>query len=198
MSTTDILTTPTTHISTGRLLTIADVESLPTRLPTGDVDYELNNGRLVIVSPPGRKHGKVQMRLGAFFDMLENAGLGEGFVETGVVLWRDPDRLVGADAAFITRQRCPVRETKEGYLETIPDLIVEIRSKDDTLNELKEKAADYLKAGVHVAWVIDPILRNATVYQRDRSPQTVAEDGTLAEPSILGNHELPLANLLRP
>jgi Uma2 family endonuclease len=198
MSIADTTHTPASDVTTGRLFTIADVECLPKRLPSGDVDYELNNGRLIVVSPPGRKHGKTHMRLGAFLDAAENAGLGEGFIEIGVVLWRDPDTLVGADAAFVARDRCPVRETKEGYLETIPNLAIEIRSKNDSLAELKDKAANYLKAGVDVVWVIDSILNNAIVYRRDKTPLIAPGDGVLSEPALLGQHELRLAHLFRP
>jgi Uma2 family endonuclease len=133
-----------------------------------------------------------------FLDGAENAGLGEGFIETIVVLWRDPDRLVGTDGAFVLLDRCPVRETTEGYLETIPNLTIEIRSKNDSLAELKDKAADYLKAGVAVVWVIDPVVDNATIYRRDQPPMVVPGDGVLAEPAILGQHELHLAKLFRP
>jgi Uma2 family endonuclease len=168
MSTTEMPLAPAKHVATGRILTIADVECLPTGLPSGEVDYELDNGRLVIVSPPGRKHGSVQTRVATFLGLAEEAGLGEAFTETGIVLWRDPDRLVGADNAFIVRDRCPVRETREGYLETIPDLVVEIRSKDDVLTELNRKVADYLKAGVRVVWLIDPIVGNAIVHRADQ------------------------------
>jgi len=108
-----------------------------------------------------------------------------------------PGSPVGADAAFVVRDRCPTQETREGYLETIPDLVIEIRSKDDTLAELNAKTADYLKAGVRVVWIIDPIRRNATVMRQDRPPQSVPEDGVLAEPTILGQHELPLRRLLK-
>jgi Uma2 family endonuclease len=198
MSIADTTYTPASEVATGRLFTIADVQCLPKSLPSGDVDYELNNGRLIVVSPPGRKHGKTHMRLGAFLDAAENAGLGEGFIETGVVLWRDPDRLVGTDGAFVLLDRCPVRETAEGYLETIPNLAIEIRSKNDSPAELAEKASDYLKAGVAVVWVIDPILRNATVYRPNQPPTIVTEDWVLAEPTILGQHELRLAHLFRP
>jgi Uma2 family endonuclease len=197
MSTTEMPLAPAKHVATGRILTIADVECLPTSLPTGEVDYELDNGRLVIVSPPGRKHGSVQTRVATFLGLAEEAGLGEAFTEIGIVLWRDPDRLVGADNAFVGRDRCPVRETREGYLETIPDLVVEIRSKDDTLSELNRKATDYLKAGVRVVWLIDPIVGNAIVYRPDQSPQTVAADGVLAERDILGDHELRMDKVLK-
>jgi Uma2 family endonuclease len=198
MSIADTSLTPSPEVAIGRLFTIADIDHLPKSLPSGDVDYELNNGRLIIVSPPGRRHSKVHNRISAFLAQIEEAGLGEAFTEVGIVLWRDPDTLVGADAAFVSRDRCPVRETKEGYLETIPDLAIEIRSKDDRLTELKDKAADYLKAGVDIVWVIDPIVGNATIYRRDQPPTVVAGDGVLAEPSILGQHELRLAHVFRP
>jgi Uma2 family endonuclease len=197
MSTTDLSTTPVTHVAVGRLLTIADVQKLPTNLPSGDVDYELNNGRLVIVSPPGRKHSKAHTRIVGFLDQAELAGHGEAFTEVGIVLWRDPDRLVGADAAFIARDRCPPRETKEGYLETIPDLVVEIRSKDDTTAELKAKAADYLKAGVKTVWLIDPIKRNATVYDEQAEARTVNDDGVLENPRLFGDRRVQLADILK-
>jgi Uma2 family endonuclease len=198
MSIADTTHPPASEVVTGRLFTIADVECLPKSLPSGDVDYELNNGRLIIVSPPGRRHGKVQNRISAFLSPIEDAGLGEAFTEVGIVLWRDPDTLIGADAAFVARDRCPVRETKEGYLETIPNLAIEIRSKNDSLAELKDKAADYLKAGVDVVWVIDSIVNNAIVYRRNQTPLIIPGDGFLAEPTILGQHELRLAHLFRP
>ena len=188
MSTTDLSAVPITHVATGRLLTIADVEELPTRLPSGDVDYELNDGRLVIVSPPGRQHSKVQTRISVLLARAEDDGLGEAFTEVGIVLWRSPDRLVGADAAFVTSGRRPVRETKEGYLETIPDLVVEIRSKDDTVAELKDKAADYLKAGVQVVWLVDPINRNATVYEGTATQTRLDENAILSKADLLGQH----------
>ncbi len=188
---------PAKHIATGRILTIADVECLPTRLPSGEVDYELDNGRLVIVSPPGRKHGSVQSRVATFLGLAEEEGLGEAFIETGIVLWRDPDRLVGADAAFVVRNRCPVRETREGYLETIPDLIVEIRCKDDALAELNRKAADYLKAGARLVWLIDPVVGNAIVHRPEHPPQLVPGDGVLADREIFGERELRLGKVLK-
>jgi Uma2 family endonuclease len=197
MSTLELPSTTGAEAANGRLFTIADVQKLPTSLPSGDVDYELDNGRLVIVSPPGRKHSKAQNRISAFLSRAEDAGLGEAFTEIGIVLWRDPDRLVGADAAFVARDKCPPRETQEGYLETIPDLVVEIRSKDDTVAELKRKANDYVKAGVTIVWLVDPIASNATVFRAKSEPVVLAHDGVLAEPDILPGFELRLADLFK-
>ena len=75
---------------------------------------------------------------------------------TWASFWRNPDRLVGADAVFIANSSLPIRESSEGYLETIPDLVVEVRSKNDTLPAVQRKVDDYLTAGVKVVWVVDP------------------------------------------
>jgi Uma2 family endonuclease len=79
-------------------------------------------------------------------------------------LWRDPDRVVGADVAFVAKKSLPIRRTQEGYLETIPELVVEIRSKNDSLKFVERKVRDYLKAGVEIVWVADWTARTVTAY----------------------------------
>ena len=61
---------------------------------------------------------------------------GEAFSEISVILRRNPDRVVGPDAAFVVKRSLPVRMLPEGYFETIPDLVVEIRNKNDSLADL--------------------------------------------------------------
>ena len=99
--------------------------------------------------PAGGEHGFIELNLGAALKMYgEFKGLGAAAAgEVGIILARDPDDLYGADAFFVTNARLPIRYSREGYLETIPELVVEVRSKNDTLAELGRKAADYLRAG---------------------------------------------------
>jgi Uma2 family endonuclease len=103
----------------------------------------------------------------------------------GIVLTRNPDHVAGADAVFITNSRLPIRRTPEGYLETIPELIVEVRSKNDTLAALERKAQDYLQASAVVVWVIDPINRNVVEYRQGGASRTYAEDDTLTVPDLI-------------
>jgi hypothetical protein len=49
-----------------------------------------------------------------------------------IVLRRNPNRAMGADAVFIANFTLPIRRSAEGYPETIPDLGVEVLSKNDT------------------------------------------------------------------
>jgi Uma2 family endonuclease len=70
--------------------------------------------------------------------------------DVGIVLTRNPDHVLGPDAVFITYARLPIRRSPKGYLETIPELIVEVKSTNDTLAALERKAQDYLQAGAVV------------------------------------------------
>src|SRR5262245_49848127 len=117
-----------------KLFTAADLDSLPTELPSGPVRYELHHGRLITLPPPGDNHSAAQSNLATELKMQgERKGHGKARTEVTIIIERSPDHVFVPDAAFIANDRLPLRQSSEGYLETIPHLIVEIRSKNDTL-----------------------------------------------------------------
>lgn len=152
-----------------RLFTAADLAEMPRELPSGPVHFELDNGRLVAHQAPDALHGSVLARLcSLLLGNDDHDQPGEAYAGgVGIVLWRNPDRVVGADIAFVRRESLPVKESREGYLETIPDLIVEVASKNDTAAYLERKANDYLRAGVRVVWIADPQTKTLTEHRRD-------------------------------
>jgi Uma2 family endonuclease len=181
-----------------RLLTAADLTALPDDLPTGPVKYELDNGRLIMTPVPGRPHGKCQARMATALHVRGEAkGHGEVLTESGVILWRNPDRVIGPDVAFIAKASMPVRESPEGFLETMPDLIVEVRSKNDTLPFLERKAADYLKAGVKLVWLVDPKRKTVTAHRPDAEVKSYDVSGTLTCDDIIPGFSLTLAELFK-
>jgi Uma2 family endonuclease len=193
-----ITATPPSPSPGPRLLTAADLAALPDELPSGAVKYELEDGRLVVMPPPGDIHGAVG---GTFMAILklhgEWAGHGKARSEVGVILGRNPDRVVGPDACFIANASHPLNMSPEGYLETIPDLVVEVRSKDDTLAELEPKAGEYLAAGVKQVWVIDPIQSAAIVYQAGHPPRKLGPADELTADGIIPGFRLAVADALR-
>jgi Uma2 family endonuclease len=180
----------------GRLLTAADLAAMPTHLPSGDVDFELDRGRLVIMVPPGHMHGSTQARFsGNLLIAGEKEGLGRVFIGVGVVLARRPDTVVAPDVAFICAANLPVRESPEGYLETIPDLVIEIRSRNDTTPELDSKVAQYLAAGVRVVWVAEPIAKTIAEYRSGSDSRKYQESDTLALDDLIPGFRLKLAEI---
>lgn len=181
--------------SAERLLTAADLAALPTSLPSGDVRYELNDGRLVVMPPPGDIHGKQLGKIIRYLDTeAEERGLGEMRGEVGILLRRNPDRVVGADAAFILTKSLPVKRTKEGYLETIPELVVEVRSKNDTSNEVRAKKEEYFAAGVKLVWVLDTDEKTVTAHRPKKPLQVFGRDAVLTT-DLLPGFAVPVAKL---
>jgi Uma2 family endonuclease len=197
--------TPTTGTSSGtialiqpgqRLFTAADLAAMPTHVPSGDVSFELHRGRLVPGSPPGATHGNLQSRIAtALTTQGEMKGLGKAYTEVAVVLDRAPDHVVGADAAFIAQRSLPARESPEGYLVTIPELIVEIRSKNDTATEIATKVADYLKAGVQLIWVVDSEASSVTEHRLNAKHYQKVD--SLSCDDIIPGFRLAIADLFR-
>lgn len=180
-----------------RILTVADLAALPDELPSGPVKYELDNGRLIIMPVPGDSHGAIQARIAAELVMQgSRAGHGKAWAEVGVILWRNPDRVVGPDASFVVQARLPVVTSREGFLETIPDLVVEVRSKNDTQVELLAKKDDYLTSGVRLIWLIDPISRTVTIFRPDQPPRELKESDVLTADEIIPSFRLSVAELL--
>jgi Uma2 family endonuclease len=104
---------------------------------------------------------------------------------------------VGADAAFIMNRSLPAREAPEGYLETVPELIVEIRSKNDTTTEINEKVTDYLQAGVQVVWVVDPEAELVDEHRLGSQPKTYSKADALTCDAIIPAFRIALADLFR-
>ena len=181
-----------------RLLTVADLAALPDELPSGPIKYELDNGNLVVIAPPGDTHGAAQNKIGAYLFLHgELVGHGKAYGEVGVILRRNPDRVVGPDACFVANASLPVKLSAEGYLETIPDIVVEVRSKNDTISELERKAGEYLAAGAKLVWVIDPLRSVVVVYEAGHAPRTLGPADALTADGIIPGLRLSITDALR-
>lgn len=180
-----------------RLLTAADLAALPSELPSGRVGYELWDGVLRTMAPPGDVHGDVEFAIGLVLGKFgQDRGYGRGRSgETTLILSRDPDTIVGADVIFLTSDQLPPRRSAEGYLETIPALVVEVRSKNDTEGNVRTKVARYLAAGVRVVWVAHPDRRTITVHRATLPPQELGEEDILTADEIIPDFAVPVGEL---
>jgi Uma2 family endonuclease len=154
--------------------------------------WELVEGRLVVVSPAGARHGRIVARVSrALSDFVEGRRL--GFVLTGdvgFVVRRRPDTVRAPDVAFVREDRFPDGLPAE-FIEGAPDLAVEVLSPGDRWPEVASKAAEFIAAGAIVVWAIDPADEQARVYTADGERGVVA----LEAPTLLAGFRLPLRQL---
>jgi Uma2 family endonuclease len=171
--------------TTEKLLTAEAFE----QLPDDGKRYELIDGELREMPPTVNWHGEVEINLGTLLNIhVRPQRLGR--VSCGEVLYivrRNPDRVRAADIAFLRQDRVPSLEARQHIMEVIPDLVVEILSKSDTIEEINAKIDDWLHAGVQMLWVVDPFRRTVTIYRPGLDPVLLGERATLeGDPVVPG------------
>jgi Uma2 family endonuclease len=162
--------------------------------------YDLLEGNLIRVSPAGFRHGRlaaeIARRLGNFLAEHPQLGVVVG-AETGFRLSRDPDTVLGPDAAVVRTDRLPQPDAQIGFLELAPDLAVEIVSPTDRWTTVSGKVDAYLAAGVVLVWVVEPGPRAVRVYSAKGPEQRLQADrgDLLRAEAVMPGFSLPLAEL---
>lgn len=167
-------------------------------LALDDVRAELVRGDLVCEPPAGFDHGVRATEIGYHLRrFVEDHPIGVVCgAETGFVLLRNPDTVRAPDAAFVTRERAERFIPKERYFEGAPDLAAEVVSPGDSRREVEEKVRDYLAAGTHLVWVIDPRRKTVSVHRPGADPQVLGPDDLLGGGDLLPGFSVPVARLV--
>ena len=159
--------------------------------------YELLDGELVEMSPPGGEHGAVSFEVGFTIGAHVKAhNLGKVLTnDPGIILSRHPDRVRGPDICFIARERIPSEGIPKGYLEIIPDLVVEVISPSDSAVSVQEKIEEWLQAGVRLVLAVYPNTRSVVAYRSLSEVRVYTEADTLEGAPVLPDFRCPVAEL---
>jgi Uma2 family endonuclease len=114
--------------------------------------------------------------------------------EAGVRLRQTADSVVGVDVAYVGAD-VAARAGDTTLIDGAPVLVVEILSPSDVLEDIHEKIAEYLAAGVRVVWAIDPHDRTVRVYRPGARPVMVNDAEELAAEQELPGFRVPVAGL---
>jgi Uma2 family endonuclease len=160
--------------------------------------YELVDGRLVRMSPTGRRHGRIVMRLlAAVHAFVTEQGLGEVLPpETG--FWisppGEPDTVLAPDIAFIRRGQEP-NTASQGYPRLAPDLVVEVASPSQGRREMAAKAQRWLDAGVGLVWIVLPQNETVEVRRHGEPARVLTPDEELSGEDVLPGFVFPPGRL---
>jgi len=170
------------------------------RMPDDEVRRELVNGEVVEMPRPLPPHGR-QVSLITYYlvDHVKRQGGGEVVGDVGFVLnlSYDPERVRGADVAFISTERLPGGKLPEKFFPGAPDLVVEVLSPSNTSIEIHQKVRDFLEAGARLVWVLARQARSATVYRADGTARLLRENDVLDGENVLPGLRIPLEELFR-
>jgi Uma2 family endonuclease len=181
------------------LYTVTDEELMLTSSHNPELRFERNaDGTLETMPPTGGISGNREIKAGAYLlNCVESHDLGEVFSSsTGFKL---PNTAVRSpDAAFVAKGRLPEGwdDQEDKFINLAPDFVIEIRSKNDSLEKLKAKMEEYIANGVKLGWLIDRQNQQALVYRADGSITQYPATAILSGEDVVVGFTLPLARLL--
>jgi Uma2 family endonuclease len=147
-------------VQTGTM-TVAEFSALP---EPREGHYELHHGELVLMPPPKWGHTVIQMRL---TQLIVGLTAGKGLAGSEIPFRPAPEHEVWvADVGYIAEPRAS-RANRDDYLEGAPDLVVEVLSPSNTVDEINDKIDTCSNAGCRSFWVVDPKRRQISVTTGD-------------------------------
>ncbi len=173
-------------------MSVQDVENLQRLYPENQI--ELRAGKLIMANPSDAVSGIVGARVCYLLaNWVYDHNLGT--VMSARVGFQLPNGdLLSPRVSFVSRTR--MKRVPCTYISVVPELVVEIKTSSDRIQELEEKIALFLRQGVQVGILIDPNKKRVMIY---RGTGTVAEDDegqvVMQKTVLQGNDVLTIPDL---
>ena len=152
---------------------------------------------LVIMAPTGGKTGRRNLKLIVSFGVwAEQDGTGQSFDSSTLFSLPNGARR-SPDLSWIRNERWDVLSAleQEQFPPLCPDFVVELRSKTDSLKELKAKMDEYLANGAQLGWLIDPLERKIHIYRVGVASEILNDPETVSGEPLLNGFVLEVRSL---
>lgn len=161
-----------------------------------ETDTEQN---LIVMSPSSSDTGRINSKLIAkLFNWNEILKSGEVYdSSSGFTL---PDgSMKSPNVSWISKEHYKKlsEEKRKGFAHICPDFVIELRSPTDNKKTLLAKMDTWMGNGCRLAWLIDPLAMEATIYRSSSEIQTVliTENTVLSGESVLTGFDLSLGEV---
>ncbi|WP_341733538.1 Uma2 family endonuclease [Microcoleus sp. EPA2] len=154
-------------------------------------------GELIIMAPTGSETGnRNQDMSGQLWLWNRQTKLGVVFdSSSGFKLPNGADRSPDASWVKLERWQTLTPKEREGFAPLCPDFVVELRSKSDNMEPLREKMREYITNGAHLGWLIDRKNQKVEIYRQNRDVEILDNPTTLSGEDVLPGFVLDLTNV---
>ena len=125
-----------------------------------------------------------QTKLGVVFDS-----------SSGFKLPNDADRSPDASWVKLERWHTLTPKEQEGFAPLCPDFVVELRSKSDNMEPLREKMREYIANGSCLGWLIDRKNHKVEIYRQNQDVEILDNSTTLSGEEVLPGFILDLTDV---
>jgi len=169
-------------------------------LPETEPASEYARGEVTQKPMPTNAHGILQPYIWLLiFQFLDRVKIGRVRTEWRCIFGpRGRARGFVPDVVYASFERMPpVNAVEQAYLETAPDLVVEILSLGESPERFARKLRFYLLHGVRLVWVVDPEAQTITVYTPGQADEQVLRPGdTLDGGDVLPGFTASVAEIM--
>lgn len=160
-----------------------------------EVQLELTaTGELIIMPPTGGNTGKRNIDIeGQLWYWNRQTKLGVAFnSSTAFLLPNGAER--SPDAAWVSQARWDSlkSEEKESFPPLCPDFAIELRSKSDNMQPLRQKMQEYINNGLRLGWLIDTKNQKVEIYRANRPVEVLDNPTSLSGEDVLPGFILDL------
>ena len=167
-------------------------------VPRDDSLYEVIDGKAVEMKPMGTYPVEVASILQEYLaPFVRQARLGRTIVEALFLI--DAKTQYRPDLAFISQEKWPIsrRSPDRRPWKIVPDLPVEVISKNDTAWDVLAKVRAYFEAGSRAAWLVYPSLEVVHVFDSFTKVRVLVRGDVLEGGEVIPGFGLPLETLFQ-
>ncbi len=153
---------------------------------------------LIIMSPTGYETGwrnaKITQRLA---NWTEQDGTGICF-DSSTLFTLPNGAKRSPDASWIQKVRCErlSSEERSTFAPICPDFVAELRSPSNTLADLQEKMADYIRNGARLGWLLDPVEKRVHIYRPRQGPECLENPEYVTGEDVLSGFKFNFQEIL--
>ena len=154
-------------------------------------------GELIVMPPTGSETGNRNLDIsGQLWLWNRQTKLGVAFdSSSGFKLPNGADRSPDASWVKLERWQTLTPKQQEGFAPLCPDFVVELRSKSDNMEPLREKMREYITNGSRLGWLIDRKNQKVEIYRQNQDVEILDHPRTLSGEEVLPGFVLDLTDV---
>ncbi|WP_445171166.1 Uma2 family endonuclease [Microcoleus sp.] len=154
-------------------------------------------GELIVIPPTGSETGNRNLDIeGQLWLWNRQTKLGVAFnSSSGFQLPNGADRSPDASWVKLERWQTLTPKEQEGFAPLCPDFVVELRSKSDNMEPLREKMREYMANGASLGWLIDRKNKKVEIYRPNQDVEILDNPSTLSGEDVLPGFVLDLTDV---
>lgn len=156
-------------------------------------------GQIFIMAPTSSETGNKNFKIAAEIALWNKAQQSGVAFDSSTGFTLTDNSILSPDVSWMRNEKWNVisKKDKEGFAHVCPDFVIELKSKSDNLNYLKNKMHKWIKNGCSLGWLINIESSVVLIFRKDGTVDKVSGfQNNISGEDVLPGFQLDL-NILK-